>query len=238
MQRVSVPTPTGQTVPLTQLADVRYVRGPQMIKAEDTFLTSYVLFDRQPDVAEVEAVEAAQALVQARIDAGELEVPAGVSFRFAGSYENQLRSAKRLKVPIPVALALVFILLYLQFRRVSTALVIVSGVVVAASGGFVLLWLYGQPWFLALPLVGDGLRELLQVGTVNLSVAVWVGVIALVGIAVDDGVVMSTYLAQRVRDAPPDSIRGVRERTLEAGARRIRPCLRTTATPCWPCSPW
>jgi len=230
LQRVSVPTPTGQTVPLTQLADIRYVRGPQMIKAEDTFLTSYVLFDRQPDVAEVEAVEAAQALVQARIDAGELEVPEGVSFRFAGSYENQLRSAKRLQVLVPVALALVFILLYLQFRRVSTALVVASGVVVAASGGFVLLWLYGQPWFLALPLVGDGLRDLLQVGTVNLSVAVWVGVIALVGIAVDDGVVMSTYLAQRFRDAPPDSVREVRERTVEAGTRRIRPCLMTTAT--------
>ncbi len=230
LERVFVPTPGGEQIPLTQLADIQYVRGPQVIKSEDTFLTSYVLFDRQPDVAEVETVEQARQVIQDKIDSGELEVPAGVSFEFSGSYENQVRSEKRLMLLIPVALALVFILLYLQFHRVSTSVVIYTGVAVAVSGGFALLWLYGQPWFLDFELLGTPMRELFQVGTVNMSVAVWIGFIALVGIATDDGVVMATYLKQRFEQEPPQSVEEVRQRTLEAGSRRVRPCLMTTAT--------
>jgi len=230
LERVSVSTPSGNPVPLTQLADIRYVRGPQMIKAEDTFLTSYVLFDRVPDVAEVEVVEQARALIRDRIDDGSLELPDGVSFDFAGSYENQVRSEKRLLVLIPFALCMVFILLYLQFHRVATTAIIYSGVVVAVSGGFGLLWLYGQPWFLDFALFGMPMRDLFQVGTVNLSVAVWIGVIALIGIATDDGVVMATYLKQVFERNPPSSVDEVRARTLEAGSRRVRPCLMTTAT--------
>ncbi len=230
LERVSVPTPGGEAIPLTQLADIRYVRGPQMIKAEDTFLTSYVLFDRVPDVAEVEVVEQAQALIDARLEDGSLSLPDGVSFVFAGSYENQVRSEKRLLVLIPVALAFVFVLLYLQFHRIATTAIIYSGVVVAVSGGFTLLWLYGQPWFLDVSLLGVSMRDLFQVGTINLSVAVWVGVIALIGIATDDGVVMATYLKQVFERDPPGSVRAVRARTLEAGSRRVRPCLMTTAT--------
>ncbi len=230
LQRVSVSTPSGDPVPLTQLADIRYVRGPQVIKAEDTFLTSYVLFDRVPDVAEVEVVEQARALIRDRLDAGTLELPDGVSFDFAGSYENQVRSEKRLLVLIPIALCMVFILLYLQFHRVATTAIIYSGVVVAVSGGFGLLWLYGQPWFLDFALFGMPMRDLFQVGTVNLSVAVWIGVIALIGIATDDGVVMATYLKQVFERSPPTTVDEVRARTLEAGSRRVRPCLMTTAT--------
>jgi Cu(I)/Ag(I) efflux system membrane protein CusA/SilA len=131
---------------------------------------------------------------------------------------------------IPIALALVFILLYLQFHRVSTSVVIYTGVAVAVSGGFALLWLYGQPWFLDFELLETPMRDLFQVGTVNLSVAVWIGIIALVGIATDDGVVMATYLKQRFEREPPRSVEEVRQRTLEAGTRRVRPCLMTTAT--------
>jgi len=175
-------------------------------------------------------VEQARQVIQDKIDSGELEVPAGVSFEFSGSYENQVRSEKRLMLLIPVALALVFILLYLQFHRVSTSVVIYTGVAVAVSGGFALLWLYGQPWFLDFELLGTPMRELFQVGTVNMSVAVWIGFIALVGIATDDGVVMATYLKQRFEQEPPQSVEEVRQRTLEAGSRRVRPCLMTTAT--------
>jgi Cu(I)/Ag(I) efflux system membrane protein CusA/SilA len=228
--RVFVPTPGGEQIPLALLGDIRYARGPQVIKSEDTFLTSYVLFDRRPDIAEVGAVEQARSVIQSRIDSGELIVPAGVSFAFAGSYENQVRSEKRLMMLIPVALALVFILLYLQFHRVATSVIIYTGVAVAVSGGFTLLWLYGQPWFLDFELLGTPMRDLFQVGTVNLSVAVWIGFIALVGIATDDGVVMSTYLKQRFEQEPPQSVEEVRQRTLEAGTRRVRPCLMTTAT--------
>lgn len=227
---IFVPTPRGEHIPLGQLASIRYVHGPEMIRSEDTFLTSYVLFDRQPEVAEVSAVEAAQAAIGAAIEAGTLEVPEGVSYTFAGSYENQLRSEKRLMVLLPIALALVFILLYLQFHRVAVSAIIYSGVVVAVAGGFMLVWLYGQPWFLDFDLLGTSMRDLFQVGTVNLSVAVWVGVIALIGIATDDGVVLATYLKQRFEADPPHSRAEVRARTLEAGLRRVRPCLMTTAT--------
>jgi Cu(I)/Ag(I) efflux system membrane protein CusA/SilA len=92
LERIFVPTPNGEQIPLTQLAHVEYVRGPQMIRAEDTFLTSYVLFDKKADMAEVEAVEMAKAYLDEKIKSRELDVPAGVSFEFAGSYENQVRS--------------------------------------------------------------------------------------------------------------------------------------------------
>ncbi len=230
LRRVLVHPMGGDPIPLEQVADIRYVRGPQMIKSEDTFLTSYVLFDRQAEVAEVDAVEAAQRYLDEKIAAGELEVPTGVRFAFAGSYESQLRSEAQMKVLIPIALALVFVLLYLQFRRIGTAIIIYSGVAVAVSGGFILLWLYGQPWFLDFSILGTSMRDLFQVGTVNMSMAVWVGVIALIGVATDDGVVMSTYLKQKFAEGAAADVDAVRERVMEAGARRVRPCLMTTAT--------
>ncbi len=230
IERVFVPTQDGAQVPLSQLAKIRYVKGPQMIKSEDTFLTSYVLFDKKAQLAELGVVEDAQHAIQSRIESGELVVPPGVSFEFAGSYENQLRSESRLKVLVPVALAFVFILLYLQFHRAIVTAIIYSGVAVAVSGGLLLLWLYGQPWFLNFDVLGTPMRDLFQVGTVNISVAVWIGFIALVGVATDDGVVICTYLQQRFREQPPISRAEVRDRTLEAGSRRVRPCLMTTAT--------
>ncbi|MFT4977160.1 MAG: Cu(I)/Ag(I) efflux system membrane protein CusA/SilA [Myxococcota bacterium] len=230
LERVFVPTPSGEPVPLMQLADIEYVRGPQVIKSEDTFLTSYVLFDRLPDIAEVEAVEQAQELIRARLADGSLTLPDGVSYEFAGSYVNQLRSEQRLKLLVPVAMVFVFVLLQIQFRKPHIAGIIYSGVLVAVSGAFILLWLYGQPWFLNVSISGLSLRDLFGVGPINLSVAVWIGIIALIGIATDDGVVMATYLQQRFQAEPPQSIEEVRQRTLEAGMRRVRPCLMTTGT--------
>lgn len=230
LRRVFVPTKSGAQIPLEQLADFRYVRGPQMIKSEDTFLTSFVLFDRKSAFAEVDVVEDALNEIERRIGTGELVIPAGVSFEFAGSYENQVRSEKRLTLLLPIALAFVFLLLYLQFSRVAVTLIIYSSVVVAVSGGFILIWLYGQPWFLDGSVFETSLRELFQVRDVNMSVAVWIGVIALIGIATDDGVVMSTYLQQRFSASPPKTLEDIRVCTLEAGVRRVRPCLMTTAT--------
>ena len=230
---VRVPTPDGASIPLGQLATVQYVRGPQVIKSEDTFLTGYVIFDREASIAPVDLVERARGALQARQRSGQLELPAGVSYRFAGSYEDQVRSEARLAVLVPLALLLIFVILYVQFGRASTTVIIGSGVVVAISGGMGLIWLYNQPWFLDAAPLGIDLRELLQVGPMNLSVAVWVGVIALAGIATDDGVVMATYLHQRFFGPevdPPKDVEQVRRRVLEAGRRRVRPCLMTTAT--------
>ncbi len=230
LRRVLVPTPGGEQIPLELIAKIQYIKGPQVIKSEDTFLTSYVLLDRKPDVAEVDVVEEARAHLKKAIEDGRLEVPAGVSYKFSGSYENQVRSEKRLAILVPLALSVVFLLLYLQFRRVSTTLIIYSGVLICIAGGFSLMWFYGRPWFFNFEILGIDMRKLFQVGTVNLSVAVWVGFIALLGIATDAGVVMATYLSQRFRAQPPRTIEEVHQRALEAGQRRVRPCLMTTAT--------
>jgi Cu(I)/Ag(I) efflux system membrane protein CusA/SilA len=227
---ILVPAPAGEQIPLTQLSTIRYVRGPQVIKSEDTFLVGYVLFDKQSGAAEVEVVEAARAAIDAKISSGELEVPDGVSFAFAGSYENQVRSEKRLRVVLPVALFAIFILLWFQFRSTATTAMVFSGIFVAWSGGFLMIWLYGQDWFLDFAILGTNMRELFQVQPINLSVAIWVGFIALFGIASDDGVVMATYLQQSFRERRPTTVEEVRAATLQAGLRRIRPCLMTAAT--------
>lgn len=230
LSRVLVPSPLGHQLPLEQLAEVHYARGPQVIKSEDTFLTGYVVFDKTDDVAEVDVVEQAQAHLDHKIASGDLEIPDGVSYAFAGSYENQLRSEKRLMVLLPLALAIVVLLIYLQFRSLYTTAVILSGVALAVAGGFLLLWLYGKPWFLDLP-VGVDLRALFRVGTTNMSVAVWVGFIAVVGIATDDGVVMATYMHQRFdNEQVPKNVAEVRERVIDAASQRSRACVMTTAT--------
>ena len=93
-----------------------------------------------------------------------------------------------------------------------------------------MIWLYGQEWFLNFNFLGENWRELFQMRTINLSVAVWVGFIALFGIATDDGVIMATYLTQTFDRNSPKDIKEVHQSVLEAGEKRIRPCLMTTAT--------
>ncbi len=230
LERILVPGMGGQQVPLSQLAEIRYTRGPQMIKSEDTFLTGYVLFDKRSGYAEVDVVEDAQQFLRERIAANELVVPPGVRYEFAGSYKNQLRATKTLSVVLPLSLFIIFLLLYFQFRSVALTGIVFSGIIVAWSGGFMLLWLYGQSWFLDVSPFGIDLRELFQINTVNLSVAVWVGFLALFGIASDDGVVMTTYLKQSAETTPTGSIEGIREATVAGALRRVRPCLMTTAT--------
>jgi copper/silver efflux system protein len=217
-------------VPLSEVAEIRYARGPEMIRSENTFPVAYVTFGGRPGVAEVDVVEQAQAYLEDQIRAGRLSVPAGVSYTFAGAYENQLHAARTLRVVLPVALMLIFLILYFQFRSVPRTLIVFSGIAVAWAGGFVMIWLYGQGWFGDFDLFGTNMRELFQLHAINLSVAVWVGFLALFGIAVDDGVVMMTYLRQSAEAHPTDSVEGIREATVQAGLRRVRPCLMTSAT--------
>ena len=227
---ILVPTPTGAQVPLSELSEIRFVRGPQAIKSEDTFLIGYVVFDKQADRAEVDVVEECQAFLQQKLDSGEFVLPAGVSYSFSGSYENQIRSQKTLALVLPVALFVIFLILYLQFGSVSTSLLVFSGIVVAWAGGFLLIWMYGIGGFLDIDLFGENLRALFQVDTINLSVAIWVGFLALFGIASDDGVVMATYLEQSFRGADPRSREDVRALVVEGAKKRIRPALMTSAT--------
>jgi Cu(I)/Ag(I) efflux system membrane protein CusA/SilA len=230
LEKILVSGMNGRQVPLIELASIHYVRGPMAIKSEDTFLLGYVLFDKLAGYAEVEVVEEARTHLDAAVASGELILPEGVNYTFAGSFENQVRSEKRLAVVLPAALGLIFLILYFQFRSTLTTAMVFSGIFVAWSGGFLLVWLYGQSWFLDLPLIGSALRDLLQVGQVNLSVAIWVGFIALFGIASDDGVVMATYLDQTFAEKKRWTQQQIRQATIDAAFRRVRPAMMTTAT--------
>jgi len=230
LENIYIPVENGSPVPLGELATIRYEQGPQVIKSEDTFLVGYVLFDKLDGFAEVNVVENAQALIQEKIDAGELVVPKGINYQFTGTYENQLRAEKTLSVVVPLALLIIFLILYFQFRSVSTSLMVFTGIAVAFSGGFIMIWFYGQDWFLNFNFFGENLRDLFQMHPINLSVAVWVGFIALFGIATDDGVIMATYLTQTFDRNKPTSKKEIRTSIIEAGEKRIRPCLMTTAT--------
>ncbi|MXV37108.1 cation transporter [Flavobacteriaceae bacterium Ap0902] len=227
---IYVPVEGGSPVPLGELVEIKYEQGPQVIKSEDTFLVGYVLFDKLAEYAEVDVVENAQALIQDKIESGELTVPKGINYQFTGSYENQIRAEKTLAIIVPLALAIIFLILYFQFRSVLTSLMVFTGIAVAFSGGFIMIWLYGQDWFLNINFFGENLRNLFQMHPINLSVAVWVGFIALFGIATDDGVVMATYLTQTFDKNEPNSVQQIRASVVEAGLKRIRPCLMTTAT--------
>lgn len=230
IEQIYVPVEKGSPIPLSELATIRYEKGPQVIKSEDTFLVGYVLFDKIDGFAEVSVVENAQLLIKQKIDSGELIVPEGINYAFTGTYENQLRAEKTLSVVVPLALAIIFLILYFQFRSVGTSLMVFTGIAVAFAGGFLMIWLYGQSWFLNFSFFGENLRDLFQMHPINLSVAVWVGFIALFGIATDDGVVMATYLTQTFHKNTPENKTEVRASVLEAGEKRIRPCLMTTAT--------
>ena len=227
---LQVPTPMGNYIPLGQLVDITYRPGPDMIRGENSFLVGYVLLDKKPGFAEVSVVEDAQRYLKSKIDSGELVVPSGVRYQFSGSYENQIRAEKRLSIVVPLSLIIIFLILYFQFRAVSTTLFVFTGIAMAFSGGFWMIWLYGQDWFMDFSLLGTNMRELFQMKVYNLSVAVWVGFIALFGIATDDGVVVASYLDQSFKSNTPKSAQEVREAVLEAGKRRVLPCLMTTAT--------
>jgi Cu(I)/Ag(I) efflux system membrane protein CusA/SilA len=230
MERILVSKADGLQVPLGQLARFRHAAGPMAIRSQDSFLVGYVVFDPRRGLTEVDAVADAEAHLQDRLAAGELKLPPGTSYTFTGSYQNHVRAEKRLALILPLTLLLIFLILYFQFGNLSTSALVFSGVAMAWAGGFILIWLYGRPWFLDVSLFGANLRDVFQVHPVNLSMAVWVGFLALFGIATNDGVVMATYLEDNFRGRRLSSVEDIRRATLEAGLKRVRPCLMTTAT--------
>lgn len=229
IRSILIPTSDGAQIPLGELSELNYERGPQMIKSEETFLTGYVLFDKRDGFAEVNVVNDAQRHLQDKINSGELQVPQGVSYKFSGNYENQVRAVERLAILIPICLIIIFLLLYFQFKTIIASTIHFSGVFVAFAGGFIMIWLYGQGWFMDFDMFGTNMRNLFQMQEVNLSVAVWVGFIALFGIATDDGVLMGTYIHQVFERKNPKTVSEVRDAVMEAGLKRVRPAMMTTA---------
>jgi len=227
---ILVPAPDGVQIPLSQLANITYMRGPSEIRGEGTFLVGYVLFDRKPGQVEVEVVEQVRDHLKEKIEYGELILPSGVSYAFIGTYENQVRAERLLIIILPLALLIIFMIHYHHFASLVTASLTFSSIIVAWAGGFIMIWLYGQSWFLDFSLFGVSMRDLFQVHPINLSVAVWVGFLALFGIAEDDGVVMATYLKDTFAGKSISTVKEIREATIYACLRRIRPCLMTTTT--------
>ncbi len=207
LEKILVPTSSGAQIPLTQVVTIKSVLGPQEIKGERGLLVGYVTMNTR-DRDEVSVVEDAERLLQAALQDGRLKLPAGYYWEWSGQFENQVRATKQMKLLVPICLALMFIMLYLGFKRWWIAPIIFFGVLVAASGGFIMLAIWG----------------------VNLSVAVWVGFLVLFGVVDDDGVVISTYLERVFKDREFRSVKEVREAVIDAGLKRIRPALMTTAT--------
>ena len=201
--RVLIATPTGAQIPIEQVASISFSRGPAMIRDEDGALTGYVYIDL--DTRDYGGfVNAANVLLRDK-----LKLPAGYTYQWSGEYEFELRARERLKLILPVVFFVIFMLLYLVFRSVTEALVLIFPTIYAISGGLLLQWLLGY----------------------NFSVAVWVGYIALFGIAVETGVVMVVYLHEAL-DRQLASGKKLTDKDIEAAAiegavQRLRPKLMT-----------
>ena len=229
-KNIYMDTPNNGQVALGEFVTVKYEQGPQAIKSEDGFLVGYVLFDKEGGYAEVDVINNAQNHFKELIANGELEIPSGINYDFAGNYEQQVRANNRLRLVIPIALALIFLILFLQFRSVAISLMVFSGVFVAFAGGFIMIGWYNTEWFMNFSFMGSDMRDLFQIGGINLSVAVWVGFLALFGIATDDGVLVATFLKDSFKKNAPKSVSEIRDAVVEGGLRRVRPAMMTTAT--------
>jgi len=131
---------------------------------------------------------------------------------------------------LPIALFIIFMILYMQFKSPPVTLFIFSGIFIALCGGMIFLFLYSQDWFMNFPFFGQALRDLFNIRKFNLSVAVWVGFLALFGVASDNGVIVATYLDEIFKRNKPKGIQEVRELVVEGGMKRALPAIMTSAT--------
>ena len=207
-RRLPVVTHTGQVVPLDALAQMTTTWGPGAINSENARLVAHVSFSPSGTVGDLETVDAVMTTLQAAQKSGDLELPPGYDLQAVGSFENQIEANLRLIWLVPLVIAINLFIIYLQFRHLPITLTVFSGIPVAFAGGMITLAVVGVP----------------------MNTAVWIGFIALFGIAVDDGVVIATYLDQVFTRRRLQTIQDIRDATVTAGLRRIRPCLMTTFT--------
>jgi Cu(I)/Ag(I) efflux system membrane protein CusA/SilA len=203
LRRVLVSAPGGAQVPIGELAAISFSRGPAMIRDEDGLLTGYVYLDlNTKDYGGF--VSDATRLLNAR-----LKLPAGYTYQWSGEYEFELRARERLKLILPVVFLAIFMLLYMVFHSAIEALMLIFPTLYAMTGGLLLQWLLGY----------------------NFSVAVWVGYIALFGIAVETGVVMVVYLHEalerRIAFSAALTNQAIEDAAIEGAVRRLRPKLMT-----------
>ena len=228
LKKVLIVNKSGEQIQLKNLADIRFKLGPPMIKSENAFLCNYLVFSATEGFSDKEAITQAREAIETGIKKGEITAPKGTSFRFGGNYENQVRAEKKLMLLIPLTLLIIATIIFIQFKKWTPTLFVFINILVAFSGGFIIIWCYGQPHFLDFKLFGENLAELFNVSKINISVAVWVGFIALFGIATDDAVIMASYIEQKFLKTPkpknPNAL------IASAASKRIRPCMMTTAT--------
>ncbi len=213
LSRLPVVTHGGQVVPLEQLATLETTWGPGAINSENARLVAHVAFTTNEAAGALESVAAVeQQLREAQTlpadHANHLALPPGYSLEAVGSFRNQIEANQRLMWIIPLVITTNLLLIYLEFRNFPISLAVFTGIPVAFAGGMILV-----AWM-----------------DVELNTAVWVGFIALFGLAVDDGVVMATYIHQRLRQHAVRNVDDLRQQVYEAGLKRIRPCMMTTVT--------
>lgn len=218
---VLISTPGGAQVPITEVAEIRHVVGPSAIRGINGQLVGYVMFN-PVDVDETTLIGRVEDRVRRAIENEEVDWPTGYSFRWVGQYKEAQKANERLSWIIPIAIAVILLLVFLHFRRLSTSLIVFAGIPLGAVGGVLMVryWPYLQHL-----ITGDP-----QGPPIYMTVAVVVGFIALLGVLVDDGVVIGTYIQQRYEKDKPTDAAGIRRVVIEAGSRRIRPTLMTTTT--------
>src|SRR6516165_4443100 len=205
MGRVLIATPQNGQVPLGEVAKLSFSKGPTMIRDEDAALTGYVYFDLNTrDYGGF--VDRADKLLREK-----LTLPAGYSLKWSGEYEFELRAHERLKIIVPIVFFVIFLLLYMVFHSLTEALVLIFPTLYAMTGGLLLQWYLGY----------------------NFSVAVWVGYIALFGIAVETGVVMVVYLHEalerKLAAGEVSQVADIQHAAIEGAVHRLRPKLMTVA---------
>lgn len=230
LQNIFVTTSKGKSIPLSQVSQLKYRSGPPVIKSENGFLSSYITFEPHSNIAESELISSIENHLSQLMNRKEIILPYGVSYEFVGDHENQVRSQQTLMMVIPISLFFILFILYIQFNRFQTVLIVYTGVIVSWAGGFCLVGLYNTSWFMNVDFIGINLRELFQIGPIHMSVAVWVGFIALSGIATDDGVLMSHYIQQKLKTTNFNTREELDHLVVAAASQRIRPAMMTTAT--------
>tara|TARA_R110002072_G_scaffold302603_1_gene486651 strand:- start:112110 stop:115595 length:3486 start_codon:yes stop_codon:yes gene_type:complete len=208
LDQLPVVTHSGEVVPLSILATMTTTWGPGVINSEDARLVAHVSFSPSGMVGDLETVQAIENSLRESQEDGSLDLPTGYALKPVGSFQNQIEANQRLLWVIPLVILVNLFIIYLQFRHIPITLTVFAGIPVAFAGGMI---------FLAM-------------NSIEINTAVWVGFIALFGIAVDDGVVMATYLDQVFTRKHLKTIEDIRNATVEAGIKRIRPCLMTTFT--------
>lgn len=203
MLGVLLSTPSGAQIPLRQVARVAFTRGPAMIRDEDGALTGYVYVDLKETNYGGFVAQADRQL------SAKLKLPPGYSYQWSGEYQFEMRAKQRLKLILPIVFFVIFLLIYMVFHSVAEALVLIFPTIYALTGGLLLQWWLGY----------------------NFSVAVWVGYIALFGIAVETGVVMVVYLHEALNRRSQDgrllTKADLEEAVIEGAVKRLRPKLMT-----------